>query len=265
MDEGPRSRTGPSLHRPLTIYVDEGGRADYREPRGGEKLRAYVPCAVAVPTLSEEQLLRILPRGTNGERLKSSSLEMSDAIATAFLRALLASDVEIAIVQIDPGSAQSVEVAAKATARVNEAREAVHHRQVTQQQFTYTLFVARAIINVLAHHAKRRKAIPTFLDVVLDQANLGRVHERQFVDMIRHSAEQAEITVSEVRWSDEQAHPLLLLPDIVAGVLYRGATDPDALKMDSLKLLLQAGKSGGIAVQDGYTIGGRRGGSQEGG
>jgi hypothetical protein len=239
------------LQAPLTIYVDEAGSPDFTEVAAGGKLKAYVPCAVAVPNLAASSMLRCLPRSSSGTLLKSSDQALSEAQVVDFLTYLLASDCDVAAILIDPGGAESISVAHKGATLSSARRQAVHHAKISAASLGYSLLATQAIVNALTLTTERKGQLPTYVDVVLDAANIPRRHQRHFAQFLRKASEP-RVRFGRIEWAHEDSEPLLLLPDLVAGVLHRQGTVGDV--RDSCRMIIKAAKAGRVSLQDGHKI-----------
>lgn len=235
---------------PLQIFIDESGSPDFLEVKEGEPLKAYVPCAVAVPTLETEALLRLLPRGANGALLKSSDLEFSADVAFEFVNRLLSSNAEVAAILIDPAHSTSISAAWNNTALVNMRRKDVHLSKISKAGFSYSIFAARLVTNILMVALNRTGSRPSFFDVVLDKSPLSPMQERQWRAGLKSAAHNHNASVARVMWTDEGHESLLLLPDLVAGILHRDAIRGDVQR--ARQLLQDAGRIGRISLHDGH-------------
>ena len=239
-----------SIAAPLTIYVDESGKPDYRIPGPGDRPKAYVVCAVSIHAADEAHLLAALPRDGVGSLLKHSQIKDDSAIC-AFLDRLFRSRAEIGAIQIDPGSTQSIHAATANTDMVNERRRMVGHREVKPPTLTYTLLAARAIPLALYQAMLRTGSRPRFFDVFMDRANLAKEHEDQFRRMLQETMLAHEMTLGQLDWKTEQDCPMLVVPDIVGGALHRRGvghlTEPG-------RMLLRAERQGRIMVSDGWRL-----------
>jgi len=244
-------RSNGRLEAPLTIYVDEAGSPDFTDVAAGERLKAYVPCAVAVPRLSAPGMNAHLPRAPSGKLLKSSDLGLSEELVLQFLKHLLASKCEIAAILIDPGGDKSIRTAQSGAALATERRQAVHHGKISASALGYSLLVAQAVINVIKAILDRTGNLPSFVDVVLDEASISRRHKRGFEKAIRQAG-QPRIHFGRLEWVHEQQEPLLLLPDLVAGVLHRHGTVGDLAA--PCRVILDAAKAGRVSLQDGHKL-----------
>lgn len=90
------------LQAPLTIFVDEAGSADFRVPSAGERKKAFVVCAVAVPTMAFRELEQIIPRNAKGEFLKASHRDFNNALAVTFADGLIQSKADVGAFLVDP-------------------------------------------------------------------------------------------------------------------------------------------------------------------
>lgn len=241
-----------TLVAPLQIYIDESGSPDFYEIKEGEPLKAYVPCAVAVPTMAIYALLQILPRGSNGKLLKSSDIEFTADVAFEFIDHLLSSDAEVAVILIDPAHPTSIATAQNNTDLVNRRRQDHHHPKIKKAGFSYSILAAQLVTNALMVTLTRTGHCPSFFDVVLDKASLRSVDECRWRDGLRNAASNNNTTIGRVEWTHEEHEPLLLLPDLVAGVLHRDAIYGDVQR--ARQLLQDAGREGRISFQDGHKI-----------
>lgn len=241
-----------TLIAPLQIYIDESGSPDFYEIRLGDLPKAYVPCAVAVPAMSADALQRILPRRMDGKLLKSSDNEFSAEVAYRFVDDLLLSDAEIAAILIDPAHPTSVSAARNNAALVNRRRQTLHHPKISEAGFGYSIFTAQLVTNILMVSLNRKGSRPTFFDVVLDKGCLRSVDERRWQTALKDAADCYGTTVGRVEWTHEEHEPLLLLPDLVAGILHRDAIQGDVQR--ARQLLQDAGRAGRISLQDGHKI-----------
>ena len=198
-----------------------------------------------------ERLAQILPRDKAGVPLKAADRSFNADLAYGFVQSLLETDAEIAAILIDTSHPTSVSAARNNTALVNQRRRAAHHRQITEAGFCYSIFAGQLIMNLLMVTLERTGLRPTFFDVVLDKAALKKKHERQWRDILRNAAADNDTTV-DVAWTSEQQEPLLLLPDLVAGILLRDAVAGDVQR--ARQALQDAGRAGRISLQDGYKI-----------
>ena len=196
--------------------------------------------------------MRILPRDKTGALLKAADSGFSADRAYEFVRQLLDTDVDVAAILIDTSHPASVAAARSNTELVNQRRQAVHHRKMTEAGFSYGIFAGQLITDLLMASLERTGCRPTFFDVVLDNAALKAVQERQWRDWLRAAGANNDTSVGDVVWTSEQAEPLLLLPDLVAGILLRDAVAGDCQR--ARQALQDAGRAGRLSIRDGYNI-----------
>lgn len=225
------------LQAPWTIYVDEAGSDAFREARDGKR-RAYIVCAVAVPTSDLGALERILPRGSCGRLLKSSDCEWNRQRAFTFVDELLASTAEIAAFMADPQDQENIETVRKDVEQANEGRrkfrdalpnaaERCQHPNITGHDLHYQLFLSWVLVEVRKSILKRTRSLMTFADVVLDNKSISEFQRQWFRVEFRRVAEQFKWRIGRLEWCREQDEPLLLLPDLVGGIIHREEVSRD--------------------------------------
>jgi len=239
-----------SLKAPFTVYVDEAGSPDFCDASQNGTLKAYIPCAVGVYTLKEQEALNLLPVDSLGNPMKASDPRVGPSQALEFAKCLLATDCEIAAILIDPAGNKSVAAARSLSQLSSQRRQALHRRRIRPANLGYSLFVARVVCNLLEVTLLRRGKLPSYVDLVLDEAILSRTQKTEFAEGLKQAG-HPKIRFGRVDWCHEKDEPLLLLPDHVAGILHRQATRGD--QSNACVALLGAAQMGRIAIQDGYT------------
>lgn len=220
-----------NLQAPWTIYVDEAGSDSFREARGAER-RAFIVCAVAVPTMDAVACRGILPRGTAGQLLKSSSREWNRDMATHFVQDLLATPAQVAAFLVNPGDPANVEVFRNSAERANEGRrrfreglksdeERRKHPDITGHDLHYQLFLSWVLIELQRITLNRTNRRMTFTDVVLDNKSIAEFQRQWFEQEFRRIADEHQWRIGRMDWCREEDEPLLLLPDLVAGIIHR--------------------------------------------
>lgn len=223
-------RTSMTLQAPWTIYVDEAGSDSFREAPEAER-RAYIVCAVAVPTTDLPALRRILPRGSSGEFLKSSHAEWNRHRALAFARDLLATRAEVSAFMANPGAPENIEVFRDGTTRANEGRrrfreglpaaERAQHPDITGHDLHYMLFLSWVLVELRRTIHTRTRNLMTFADVILDNKSIEDFQRQWFRVEFPRLADEHEWRIGRLDWCREEDEPLLLLPDLVAGIIHR--------------------------------------------
>jgi hypothetical protein len=145
------------LQAPLTIFVDEAGSADFRVPSAGERKKAFVVCAVAVPTMAFRELEQIIPRNAKGEFLKASHRDFNNALAVTFADGLIQSKADVGAFLVDPGAVENIELAHQLEKLASDRRKASRdseptgegkrlHPEITSQDLYYLFFSLQGIV-----------------------------------------------------------------------------------------------------------------------
>lgn len=238
------------LIAPVRIFVDEAGTPHFA-PSANAQPRPYIPCAVAIPTACDQAIARLLPRGRDGQLLKASDVEFTEQRAVEFLEELLRREVDVSLVLTNASGNESVEVARNATEAANKHRT-FGRRKVRQPNLLYALLMKDAVIAAWGAASRRHGDFLTFVDLYLDEANLGPDFGGGLVEKFRRNTERKGLRLGAIEWRAESEEPLLLVPDIIAGVFHRRVMTGEC--EEACRLLLDAGKAGRIRIQDGATF-----------
>jgi len=240
------------LSPPNTIYVDECGTPSFTDVGNSCKDRGYVVAASLIPELERSNILEILPRDTNGSALKASSREMSPTIAAEFIKRVLNTSVEIALVLLDTGSKQNHKLASQVAELSKRGRQASGAPQINPRVLMYLITVNHAIVQVWSHSAIRHRQELTFFNVVMDSFSVSTndrgLLQKEFPSIF---AEQ-KVSVGSIRWESEDQEPLLLVSDIFAGICRRQLTHQDV--GEAYSVIHAAMESGRIGFQDGIEV-----------
>lgn len=220
------------LQAPLTVFLDESGSVDFRQPLPGARKKAHAVCAVAVPTIAFAGLRSIVPRNVIGGFLKSSHENFNNDLAVCFVDQLVRSEAEVGAFLVDPGAAESIQVAnaraelanaRRAAARESEETDAGkrEHPPIKPQDLHYLVFLGYALFACLEVCARRRRAMPSFIDVVVDTKDVDEFQRHRFVSELRRICREHGLVIGEFAWKTEEQEPLLLLPDLFGGILCR--------------------------------------------
>jgi hypothetical protein len=215
-----------------------------------DSLRPYVTCCAIVPFDYHLPGRMAIPRSpTTGKYIKSSAREMTDSMAAECIKRVLATEIEIAIVGIDGGGAGSVKSAERLTSAANELRKDQNRPSIQPGSAIYLRAVWEALFRSIEIFYLRRSMLPSPLEVVFDNGNL-KTKERDFISRnLQVVCGKYGLSVRNISWLSEQEQPLLLLPDIFAGVLRRQATHNDLpLAWEKVQTAIQAGR---IVYKDG--------------
>ncbi|MDR4462806.1 MAG: hypothetical protein MRJ66_00940 [Nitrospira sp.] len=220
------------LTAPLTVFVDEAGSADFREPVMGERKKAFAVCAVSVPTIAFCELLQIIPRNTVGELLKASHKDFNNSLAATFVDGLIRSNAEVGACLVDPGAVENVALASKLAKLANDRRAIVRDAEITKDgkclhpdikshDLHYLNFLSQAILACFEVYSAHNQAIPSFVDFVVDTMALDEFQRNRFVNELRRICGKGGIHIGQFEWKREEDEPLLLLPDLFGGILCR--------------------------------------------
>lgn len=220
------------LQAPLTLFIDEAGSADFREPGAGECKKAFVVCAVSVPTSSFHELQQIIPRSATGKFLKSSHRDFNPALAITFADRLIHSKADVGAVLVDPGAVESIELARKLASLANNRRKAVRdaelteegkrlHPEITPHDLYYLNFLHKALLACLEVYSIRHQGLPSFLDIVVDTMELDEFQRQRFVCELRRICGEQGLRIGQFEWRRDEDEPLLLIPDLIGDILCR--------------------------------------------
>lgn len=220
------------LQAPLTIFVDEAGSADFRVPSAGERKKAFVVCAVAVPTMAFRELEQIIPRNAKGEFLKASHRDFNNALAVTFADGLIQSKADVGAFLVDPGAVENIELAHQLEKLANDRRKASRdseptgegkrlHPEITSQDLHYLFFLSKALFACLEGYLTHHRALPSFIDIVIDTRELDEFQRQRSVSELRRICAEKGLRIGRFEWRREEDEPLLLLPDLFGGILCR--------------------------------------------
>jgi hypothetical protein len=234
------------------IFVDECGTPSFIDAGSSFKDRGYVAVATLVPALERARLLEILPRGSDGSLLKASSREMSPDIATTFIKQMLKTPVDLALVMLDTGSSQNEEIASRAAEIARRSRRKNRVPQINGGVLMYLLMVNAAIINAWSHSAIRHRRELKFFEVVMDDFSMTNCNRDFFRSEFQSEMVSQGVCVNSIRWEAEEQEPLLYIPDLFAGVCRRQLTHGDV--GEAWDIIYAAAQSGRIGLQDGMEV-----------
>jgi len=236
--------TAPSHH----IYVDEAGTPDIRPLSVLGSRRAYITCAVIIPIKVQKKVLDLLPNH-NGNYLKSSDVNFTEEMAISFVTALLSLDVDIALILIDASDAENHEISKLAAAKSNNGRSIKHEPHIKPSSLMYSLLATEAAVNAIIGASIRNQLQIRSLDLTFDNANLSNLHRKELVDDLRQFSPKYELAFANVAWKSEQEQPLLLVPDLIAGIVHRRLISGGCV--EAWEILWDAYNSQRISIQDG--------------
>lgn len=240
---------------PARIFIDEAGHLDLRELEGERELRPYVLCGVCIPTMYEAETVAILPKGGDGELLKATSSGLSPDAARRFVEEILRREIGISLLFISSGHAESLNTVSEMTRLVNKNRS-VGSKTKKPPHVIYALSAKDVAIWSWGRLGLMQKEMPTFLDVVFDNFSLPNQFRRWFRKTLVEKCATQDITIRQVTWASEADEPLLLVPDLLAGIVHRHVTRQDC--PDAFSMLLEASKKGTIRIEDGASFGGSK-------
>lgn len=241
------TRAVPSHH----IYVDEAGTPDIRPLRFHGSRRAYITCAVIIPVKEQKSVFELLPNH-NGNYLKSSDLNFTEEMAISFVTALLSLDVDIALILLDASDAENYEISQLAAAKVNTVRSIEHEQHIKPSSLMYAFLATEAAVNAIIGASIRNQLQIRSFDLTFDNANLSNLHRKELADNLRRFSPKYEFDFANVAWKSEQEEPLLLVPDLIAGIVHRRFMSGGCVK--SWEILWDAYNSQRISVQDGKRV-----------
>jgi hypothetical protein len=230
------------------MFVDEAGSPVFR-PQVSVG-RGYVVAAVCVPAQERSNLIAILPRAS-GRLLKSSDAWMTPMAAATFVSKLLYSSVDVSLVLLDTAGVRAYKRAREATAASNALRRAIGNPRLNTHDLVYMLMLKDAVTAAWLKASQRLQAPVSFFDLVLDTASVAGHSRDLTVKAVQSTFHRAGLVCREVLWKRESDEPLLLVPDILAGVCRRQLTHHDVI--DAWRLIEGAADAGRIALQDGMT------------
>lgn len=225
---------------PYEIYVDEANTPLF-EPRPG-LCTPYAVAAVAMSPLDKDKVIAILPRDVSGNLLKSSSVSMTDELAANFIKKLLALNVLVTLVGVDASDPGNCCLADLMNSKANEIR----HKKLTKSNMMYVRTVVQALANIWSTDNI------TFFDLILDSSSLPKKESRLFCSVLQDKFGSRGTTVREIRWQTEQVEPLLLAPDILAGVGSRWTTHQDVPA--SWNEIVRGHSAGKLIIENGFEV-----------
>jgi len=225
---------------PFEIYVDEANTPLF-EARPG-LCTPYAVAAVAMSPLDKDKIIAILPRDDSGNLLKSSSVSMTDELAANFIRNLLALNVLVALVGVDASDPENCGLADVMISKANEIRR----KKLTKSNMMYVRTVVQALANIWSTDKI------TFFDLILDSSSLPKKESRRFCSVLQEKLGSRGTTVREIRWQTEQVEPLLLAPDILAGVGSRWSTHQDVPA--SWNEIVRGHSAGKLIIENGFEV-----------
>lgn len=231
-----------------TIFVDESGSPDFRAT--GES--AYVTCAVVVPPQSRDEVDRLLPRDARGKRLKASETGFGEADVIHFIQGLVTTAADVALVLVCPSGEESVGIAVEATEIANAGRAREKRRLIKPAHLMYALLAFEAVANAWSLASKRRRSILRECDLTFDRGGLPRKYQEEVEGKLRELAAKRELVFHAMDWGAEEEKPLLLVPDLLAGLTRRRFTGEGY--REAWEVLWREHEKGRIWIQDGKDI-----------
>lgn len=234
-----------SLVPPVSVFVDESNSPLFQA--SCEKNYPYVVSAVAIVFSDKPKVLRILPRGTNGALLKSSSREFSDGIGETFLAKLFGLRVSIALVGVDGADSENCSIADELVNKANQYR----HKKLSKSNLMCLRTLTQALVNIW-QCSPFSKGEMTFFDLIFD-SNSQTSDEKDLFEKILHTNFQKKgCRLNSIRWMKEEEEPLLYAADIVAGVGRRWSSHADVPL--SWQQIMFGQSKGKVRVENGFEI-----------
>lgn len=235
-----------NLLPPVSVFVDESNSPLFR-PSRCEKNHPYVVSAVAIVFEDKPEVLRILPRGTRGAFLKSSSEEFCDAIGETFLVGLFRLRVSIALVGVDATEPENCSIADVLVDRANQHRQ----KKLSKSNLMYLRTVTQALVNIWQCSPFTGGEL-TFFDLTLDSNSLPDQERALFEEILRERFRDRGCRLSSIAWMTDQNEPLLCAADIVAGVGKRWSSHQDVPM--SWQQLSKGESRGMVRIQNGFEV-----------
>lgn len=190
---------------------------------------------------------------TSGEILKAHDPRLSpEAAAEAVDRLLRIDGLDLAVLVIDVSSQQSVSVFEKALFASDHVRGAKHERRISGPNLVYCFFTGHVVAAVWTKACGRHGQRLSYLDLILDEANLHRREQELFRAVVTNVSERSGIAYRAITWTSEEREPLLHVADLVAGIHNRRAAFDDV--RDAIRLLERAREVGRISVDQGLKV-----------
>ncbi len=236
------------------VFVDDSGSRSFRRSQDGQAPTGNVSCAAIIPLPTESKVIAALPRCPNTrEILKAQDARLTPEAARIAVESLLQIDqLELALLVVDVSSQQSFQSFIKGIFASDSVRKAKHERLISGPNLFYSLFtghvVAAAWGNAYVRHGNRL----SYLDLILDEANLHRREQKLFTKVVKNVSERNGIMFRNILWSNEQAYPLLHVPDLISGIYNRGVAHDDV--QQAIQLLEKAKDAGRISVDQGLKV-----------
>jgi hypothetical protein len=205
---------------------------------------------MAVDPLTVPLLQAILPRGSSGETLKFSSRDLSARALAYFVdEALATTSIEVCLVMISMADVGNAAMSRDLVAAINERRASRHNPYTTEAGVIYGYALGHGVFGVLEQRSFRTGRKATFVDLVLDDANISRREKTNLSEALRLDMKNWGSRCGDVRWTSERLEPMLSVCDLFAGVYRRQAVRGDVTA--ALQLMEIAEHRGRIRILDG--------------
>ena len=212
-------------------------------------------CAVLIPASSYQPIEKLLPQA-NGSYLKSSDKDLADFVVTGFFSEILKTRCTITFISIDLGSASNVAAAKRVAYAANQFRKRAGQRANSPQNYQYISCTSRPILTCWVKYFGIPNPANPFpaIDIILDgNSPLKKWETKRYQQELKAKTQNNGYRLRTLSWRLRNEDPLLLVPDLLAGI-YRYSAISNRWPM-ARSLLNRAIEIKRVNVIDSYTVG----------